>query len=412
MGVPLRKNVQFQLLWVGGAVSQLGTQLTTYAFPLLIFAVTGSYFWAGVVTGARAAALLLAQLPAGVWVDRWDRGRVLLFSQAAQAVALAVMAVNVVSGHNDVAVFVAMAAVEGAGTAFAGPARTTAIKAVVPAGQLPVAFAQEEARGHAARLAGPPLGALLYGLGRSVPFVADAVTYLVAAVCAAFARIPARTGQSPRQRMHEDMKEAWLWLWHQRGLRNVVGVFLVLNLLGGGAMLPTVALVKERGGSDALVGLVLAGMGIGGVLGSLVAPRVTVTPGRLLVAVTALFGLSDLAMTLPFGAWWPVVPLTVFALGTPLINVSVGALITALVPEHLMGRMDAVTTTAARVFTPVAPVLGAFAADAVGGAVALLVFGSLLLVTAVVAGLADLRTEPASAERDNAAQQDDRHPAG
>ncbi|ANZ39312.1 hypothetical protein BBK82_27920 [Lentzea guizhouensis] len=397
MGIPLGKNVQFQLLWAGGAVSQLGTQLTSYAFPLLIFAVTGSYFWSGVIIGARTAALLLTQMPAGVWVDRWDRGRVLFFSQAAQAVALAVMAVNVVSGQHSIGLFVAMAAVEGAGTAFSGPARTAAIKAVVPVEQLTTAYAQEEARGHAARLAGPPLGALLYGLGRSVPFVADALTYLVAAGCAAFAKIPPRPAERPRQRMREDMREAWLWLWHQRGLRNVLAVFLVLNLLGGGALLPVIALVKDRGGSDALVGLVLAGLGIGGVLGSLVAPRVHVTPGRLLVAVTALFGLSHLATTLPFGAWWPVVPLAVFSLGIPLINVSVGALITALVPEHLVGRMDAVTSMATRVLSPVAPVLGAFAADAVGGAVALLGYGSLLLVMAVVAGLSDLRTEARAA---------------
>jgi hypothetical protein len=54
MGVPLRKNVQFQLLWLGGAVSQFGTTMTTVVVPLLVVALTGSYFWAGAVAGARA----------------------------------------------------------------------------------------------------------------------------------------------------------------------------------------------------------------------------------------------------------------------------------------------------------------------------------------------------------------------
>lgn len=127
MGASLRGNVQFQLLWFGGALSGLGSQLTAYALPLLIWAVTGSLFWAGVITGVRAAASIILQMPAGVWVDRWDRGKVPFWSQAVQAVAVAGMAANVVTGANSVPLFVALAAVEGAGTAFAGPARFVAV---------------------------------------------------------------------------------------------------------------------------------------------------------------------------------------------------------------------------------------------------------------------------------------------
>jgi MFS family permease len=392
MGVPLGKNVQFQLLWFGGAVSQLGTQLTTYAVPLLILAVTGSYFWAGVIAGVRATTLILAQMPAGVWVDRWDRGKILIWSQTTQAVAVTVMAANVVTGLNSIPLFLVSAAVDGACTAFTGPARSAAIKSVVPPQEMKTAFAQEEARGHVAWLAGPPLGALLYGFGRAVPFVADAVSFLVAAVCAWFAKIPARIEQRPRRQMRHDLREAWSWLWRRRGLRNLLTIFLTLNLLGGASLIPVVAVVKERGGPDWLVGLVLTGIGVGGLLGALISPRVTTSPDRLVVAVLTVFGASNLAMALPFGAWWPFVPLMVTAIATPLLNVSVNAVFTAMIPDDLIGRMDAVLTFAARALTPLAPVLGAFAADVVGGAVALLAFGTLILVTAAVAMFTDLRT--------------------
>ncbi len=104
MGDSLRKNVQFQLLWFGGAVSQLGTQLTTYALPLLIYAVTGSLFWAGVIVGTRAAALIIAQMPAGVWVDRWDAGRVLFVRGIAR------MAREFLSRPEDLAAIITRAA--------------------------------------------------------------------------------------------------------------------------------------------------------------------------------------------------------------------------------------------------------------------------------------------------------------
>ena len=392
MGVPLRKNVQFQLLWLGGAVSQLGTTITTLATPLLVVALTGSYLLAGVIAGARAVALLLALVPAGVWVDRWDRGRTLVWSQSVQALAAAALAVAVLADRAHVAVFVVLAVVDGVCTAFAGPARTAAIQAVVPEDQLRTAYAQEEARGHAARVAGPPLGALLITAGRAVPFVADAITFTVAAACAWFAKIPARAEQKPRQRMRHDITDAGRWLWRQTGLRNLTIIFLVLNLLGGASMLPVFALVAERGGSGLDTGLVIAGIGVGGIVGSLVSPRVSLAPGKLMVVVLAVFGVCNLAMALPFGVFWPFVPLAVTAVVTPLINVSVSALHSQLVPEDMMGRLDAVSTLAARVLTPLAPALGGFLAGVAGGAVALTAFGALILATAVAAAFTDLRT--------------------
>lgn len=390
MGAPLRKNVQFQLLWLGGAVSQLGTTITALAAPLLIIALTGSPFWAGAVGGVRAAALIITLMPAGVWVDRWDRRTTLVWSQTVQAGAAAALAAAILTDRAHIAVFLALAVVDGVCTAFATPARTAAIQAVVPKDQLRTAYAQEEARGHAARVAGPPLGALLMAVGRAVPFVVDAVTFAVAAVCAWFAKIPARTEQKPRQKMHHDIKEAGGWLWHQRGLRNLTFVFLVLNLLGGASLLPVIVLVGERGGTALDTGVVFAGIGVGGVLGSLLSPRVTLAPGKLIVVVLAVFGLCNLAMALPFGAFWPFVPLAITAVVTPLINVAVSAIYTELVPEDMMGRLDGITTLVSRVLTPLAPMLGGFLAGAVGGGPALLAFGALILVTAGVAMVTDL----------------------
>ncbi|HEX7302257.1 MFS transporter [Lentzea sp.] len=400
MGVPLRKNVQFQLLWLGGAVSQLGTTITSLATPLLVIALTGSPFQAGAVGGARAAALVVALVPAGVWVDRWDRGTTLVWSQTVQAGAAAVLAATILTGRAHLVVFLVLAVVDGVCSAFSGPARATALQAVVPKDQLRTAYAQEEARGHAARVAGPPLGALLMAAGRAVPFVVDAVTFAVAAVCAWFAKIPARTETRPRQKMRHDVKEAGSWLWDQKGLRNLTAVFLVLNLLGGATLLPVIVLVGERGGTALDTGVVFAGIGVGGVLGSLVAPRVALAPGRLVVLVLVVFGLCNLAMALPFGVFWPFAPLAVTAVVTPLINVAVSALYTELVPEDMMGRLDGITTLASRVLTPLAPALGGVLAGAMGGGPALLVTGALVLVTALVAATADLssprRSSPAS----------------
>nr|BFE82900.1 hypothetical protein GCM10020093_055010 [Planobispora longispora] len=190
--VPLRKNIRFQLLWLGSAVSQLGSELTRLAMPLLVLALTGSPGLAGVVAGVRTVAFLLTQMPAGVWVDRWDRRRTLLAAQGLQAAVSALLAALVLAGRAQAWHFVALAAFDGLCAAFTGPARDTAIRGIVPVGQLHTAYAQEEARTHAAGLIGPPLGGLLYGLGRAVPFVVDALTFLAATLCYALAKVPRR----------------------------------------------------------------------------------------------------------------------------------------------------------------------------------------------------------------------------
>ncbi|MFI6291879.1 MFS transporter [Nonomuraea sp. NPDC050790] len=386
----LLRNRRFQALWIGGAISQLGTDMTRIAMPMLVLALTGSPGLAGVVAGAKAAAMVVAQLPAGVWVDRWDRRRTLLGAQAVQVLAAAVLAGAVLAGQAQVWVLVALAAVDGVCVAFTGPALDTAIRGVVPPEQMRAAYAQEESRRHAAALAGPPVGGFLYGLGQAVPFLADAVSYLLALVATVFARVPRRPAgeaRPVRTGMRGEVGQAVGWLWRRRGLREVCLIAMMLNLLGGAFVIPLVVLVGERGGDALDTGAVFAAMGAGGLAGALLSGWLgrLLPPGRLAIAFTTVFGGAIMAMALPFGPWWPMVPLLVFSLTTPTFNVVVSAVISRLVPDDMLGRAGAVLTLASRGLTPLAPVLGGSLAAAFGGAWALAVIGALMLVVAGVA---------------------------
>jgi MFS family permease len=399
--VPLRKNAQFQLLWLGSAVSQLGSELTRLAMPLLVLALTGSAGWAGIVTGAGVAATVLAQLPAGVWVDRWDRRRILLTGQALRVVNSAGLAALIITGRVQIWHFIVLAAIDGLCAAFVDPARSTAIRGVVPAEQLQSAYAREEARAHAARLVGPPLGGLLYGFGRAIPFVADTVTFLAALLCSVFAKVPRRppseqrdapdpkTGEPAKRSMRREAGEAATWLWRQRGLREICGAAMILNLLGGAFLLPLIVLVRERGGGAVTTGTVLAGVGIGGLAGALLSGHTgkLLPPGKLVVAIIAIFGGALAAMALPLGPWWPMVPLVLISLSTPALNVVMNVVIARMVPERMLGRMDAALGVASKGLQPLGPVLGGALAAVLGGAGALVVIGGLLLLTAAGAAV-------------------------
>ncbi|TDD44650.1 MFS transporter [Nonomuraea terrae] len=401
--VPLRRNARFQLLWIGSAVSRLGSEFTRLAMPLLVLALTGSPGLAGIVAGARTVAFLLIQIPAGVWVDRWDRRRTLITAQGLQAVVSALLAALILTDQVQIWHFVTLAVLDALCAAFIEPVLDTAIRGIVPTSQLHSAYAQEESRTHAAGLIGPPLGGLLYSLGRAVPFVVDTITFLAATLFYALAKVPRRPAnhsqpstredgeeQRPiRRGMRREAAEAITWLWRQRGLREVTAAMMVLNLLGGAFLIPLIVLVGERGGGALTTGTVLAGLGIGGLAGALLSGRIgkLLPPGRLLLVVLTVFGAALAATALPWGAWWPMVPLVFITLSTPSLNVVLSVVIARMVPEELLGRMGAVLSMGSMALKPFGPVLGGALAAALGGAVALVVLGGLLVVTAAAAAL-------------------------
>ncbi len=175
--VPLRRNRDFVLLQVGQALSTVGSEASGIAYALLVLALTNSPAKAGLVGFARLVPWVLFALPAGVVVDRVNRKWLMIVSDVVRIVALATLGVAAASGHLPFVLIPVVAFVEGAMYVLFNIAEIGAVRSVVPAPQLPRAFAAEQARLSSVYLAGPPLGGFLFGLGRSLPFLVDAISY-------------------------------------------------------------------------------------------------------------------------------------------------------------------------------------------------------------------------------------------
>jgi len=167
------------MLWIGQLLSDTGTQVGALAYPLLILALTHSAVLAGVVGTARAITLLCLQLPAGALSDRFDRRRTMIICDIMRAVLLVLLGLLIAAHLASWPVVLIVSLIEGGAGAIFNPAAAAALPGIVPDGQLEQAWAATEARGYGASLAGPALGGLLFGLGRAVPFLADAVSYAV-----------------------------------------------------------------------------------------------------------------------------------------------------------------------------------------------------------------------------------------
>src|SRR5260221_9062037 len=172
-------NRDYMLLWSGQVVSNVGTQVSTLAFPLLILAVTGSPAQAGFVGALRALPYVIFSLPAGALLDRWDRKRTMILCDTGRALSLASIPVALATGHLTIIQLYLVSLIEGTLFVFFNIAEAACLPRVVPKEQLPAATAQNMATDGVTTLIGPSLGGALYTAGGVLPVLAGATFYCV-----------------------------------------------------------------------------------------------------------------------------------------------------------------------------------------------------------------------------------------
>jgi MFS family permease len=390
MSQPLRHNRDFMLLWSGQVVSSLGSAVSSVAFPLLVLALTGSPAKAGLVGFAGTLPFLLFQLPAGGLVDRWERKRTMIVSDALRGVALGSIAVAFAAGVLTVVQIAGVAFVEGTLFVLFTLAERTALPHVVAPEQLAAALAQNEARTRGATLAGTPIGGVLFGLGHAVPFAADAVSYLVSVVSLFFVRSDFQEERSPSTTpLHKEIAEGLVWLWRQPFLRAAALLVAGSNFIFQASVLVLIVLAQSRGASSALVGVMLGLMGAGGLVGAFMAPWVN----RHIPAKAVVIGANWVwAALLPFVAFapWPLV-MGVIAGGMafvgPAWNVVISTYSLTLTPDRLRGRVGGVQGLIAWGPIPLGSLVGGLLLQWLGGVATTLVLAVAMLAIAVAASV-------------------------
>lgn len=382
---PLHRNRRFHVLWIGGAGASVGLELSTIANPLLVLALTGSAVATGIVVFAETVAMVIAGIPAGVVLDRFDRRRVLIVAEAVRAIAAAGIFAAVLCGVADITQLIIVGAVLGGAMPFAQAAQTLAVRAVVPAAQLTQALTRQEIRVHALSLVGPSLAGILYAVSPALAYLGISVGYAISA-CSGLA-VPA--GAPPTsQGQIGDALAGVPTLLRNPILRTVVLVVTVTNLVGCGVTLLVILLVTRHGGTPATVGFVGAIAAIGGLVGTALVSRLygLLRPGWLLVLLTGWLGILTTCFALPFGIWWYAVILALGLLGMPALVVMLDILIFRQVPDDLRGRTISSTRVIINAGVPLGPILVGTLTEYFGASTACLALAGLLLITAAIAG--------------------------
>lgn len=285
---PLRHNRDYMLLWGGQAISTTGTVVSGIAFPLLTLAITHSPLQAGIVGGLERLPFPVFGLLAGALIDRWDRKRVMIISDAVRALAVGSIPIAIALGHLVLLQLYLVALVEGTAFVLFDLARVSALPRVVPKQRLAAATAQNEASYAAAALIAPPIGGALFHIAKALPFVVDAISYTASVASLFFVKSEFSNKSVLTSRtMKEDIVEGIVWLWRRPVVRLLAFLSGAINVVFATAALTVIVLIQEQHGTATTIGLVFGGAAVGGILGQVVAGLLLqwFEPRRVVLAV-------------------------------------------------------------------------------------------------------------------------------
>ncbi|WFB06056.1 MFS transporter [Streptomyces sp. LX-29] len=398
-----------RLYWWANTSDALGTQISGLVLPVFLLSLGQSPAAIGLITGASLGAGLLLAPYAAVLADRGARKRVMVWSATVSAMAMGSVAAAAALGHVVWAHVLTALVVERFATSCQEAAASGTVAAVAPRADYPRVVSRLQAGEQGAVVAGPVLGGWLYQWFRWLPFLADAVSYLVAAVCVrrmrsdltpAPAPAPDPTapvpGPSPvpvpdpspapspgvgTEASAGPPRTAWRATATEvgAGVRLALDTpFLRLVLLWttavGGALGGLYYSVVFRVGGDgthaSALGLALSCAGGAGLVGSLAAPRLArrLSPAAGLVAVSWLMVPIAAGLALTDRLWAYGVLFGALSLLTAVVTVVLQAHAVAVTPPHLQARTGAALATAAGAAAALAPIMAGACADGFGPA--------------------------------------------
>jgi len=383
--VSLWQNRDFVVLWSGGLVSILGTGISRITYPLLVLAVTRSPIQAGLVGALRAVPYLFLGLPAGALVDRWNRKRVMILCDAGRALNMGTVPLALWLGHLTVAQLYVNSVIGGVLYVLFSTAEATYLPHVVPTEQIPAAAAAEQAMSSGTNVVGPPLGGFLFQLGQAIPFLADALSYTASVIALLFVRTEFQEKRSPTTRnLRREIADGIRWLWDQPVLRFVYVATGGLSLAVSSVALVVIVIAKGEHASAVVIGLMFSATGLGGLLGSVVAPRLQkrLSFGGVIIAAT-----WAMAILWPLLAVAPNPLLLGIALGgmafaIPIHGIAIVSYRLATTPDQLRGRVASVARVIAWSTEPAGMALSGILIQGIGAANTAFAFGAWVALVA------------------------------
>jgi MFS family permease len=384
----VKLGAEYAKLWTASVISNLGDGIAIIAYPWLASAVTRDPVLIALIAVAQRLPWLVFTLPAGVITDRIDRRKIMVAMDAVRTVVTLGVAFAVVAGQEalpspediaggvDVATNASLYVVLLVASllfGFAEVLRDNAAQTILPAIVEPAGLERANGRLWGAEMvansfAGPPLGSFLIGILFALPFFVDAGTFAVAAglvflIAGDFRTNKERDAAEKKVAWRSEIAEGFGWLWRHPLLKPMAIILGLMNALSSITFATIVLFSQEVLNVDSLAfALLMTGGAIGGVIGSVTAPRISKRLGSGTSLYITFAGGAATSLVIGLSTSWPLAWL-MFVAGTftaVLWNVITVSLRQTIIPDRLLGRVNSVYRFFAWGMMPIGLAVGGF----------------------------------------------------
>ena len=374
------RHRNFRLFFGGQSISLIGTWMTRVATSWLVYKLSKSALLLGTVSFAGQIPTFLLAPFAGVIVDRIDRRKVLVWTQAlamAQSVALAWLTL---ANRITIGEVLALSVMQGIINAFDMPARQSfMVKMVDDRSDLSNAIAINSSMVNTARLIGPSVaGMLIAATNEGWCFLVDGISYIAVIASLLMMRIAADNEQCATTSMLTQLKEGWTYVAGFVPIRTILSLFALLSLMGWPFMvlMPIFAGTILKGGPHTL-GFLMGAVGVGSLISaiSMVMRRSVRGLAKIIPVAAAVFGVGLICFGLSHYLWLSMLMMLVTGFGMMQGLTGSNMIIQTLVDEKMRGRVMSYYTMAFVGMAPFGSLLAGALAHAIGAPHTVMVSG-------------------------------------
>jgi predicted MFS family arabinose efflux permease len=363
-------------MWLGACVSTIGTFVQQFAQSWLVYDLTKDPFYLGLDLFLGQLPIILFSLVGGVFADRLDRRKMLLYSQYIQMICAFVLTALFAAHAVRVWHILTLSFVVGLGQSFGGPAYSALLPTLVAPEDFANAISMNSIQFNLARIIGPTLGGLAYTfLGATWCFALNGVSF-VAVIISLMAITVRFVAPKTNASVLTSMKEGIRFIREREGLTPLVVLAFCTTLFGFSltGFLPVIVRTIFHRGPQTYE-LLLVCSGAGSICGALLVAAMEKLKGQGRMAVLALFALGLTTAGFAVSKWLPVSCVLIFLAGTAVMSCAalMLSLVQLLVADSMRGRVMSVYNLAFRAGIPLGalilgkliPILGV--STAVGG---------------------------------------------
>ena len=382
------RHRNFRLYFAGQGISVIGTWMTRLATSWLVYQLTHSALLLGIVSfSGQIVSFGLGPL-AGVVVERLNRRRMLVWTQAAasvQSLALAALTLGRIINLHEI---IALTVMQGVIDAFDMPGRQSfLVQMVEDRNDLSNAIAINSSMANGARLIGPAIaGVVIAAVGEGWCFLIDGVSYFAVIASLLMMRLPRAEARAPGSSMLEQMWEGWEYVRTSRPIRTILLLFTLSTLLGRpyNVLLPVFAGRVFHGGATTL-GWLTGAAGIGALASgiSLAARRSISGLTRMLQIAAGVLGAGLILLGVSRTLWVSLGLMVLIGFGLLQGAAVSNTIIQSLVTDDKRARVMSYYTTAFFGGAPFGSLLAGVLAHRIGAPYTVMVTGTLLIASAL-----------------------------